>query len=431
MDVKSKNIQKFLFFVNKKKCPAEQIVSNRFLNDEPKIYSYTAILKKTNRLLKKGIANGYSFLKKEALLKCLGESLERYCLGVCPKKFVKDSYNDLKEKAVNPKDFCFFSKKDFQLKPKFRIDFNRRTKFNWVKGYSLIYKKRVFIPAQLVFVPYYYNKKEPRIRIPITTGAACYSSFKGAILRGLLEVIERDAFMISYLNKLQRKIVDISKSRDKVFKKITAIFKKYNLELSIIDISTDIPVYSILAIVIDKTNLGPAVSLGLKSGLNIKRVIIGAVEESLQGRFWLREEMIKQRFKKTEKIFKALKRRKLINPIERGIFWSKTKIINKIDFFIKAKKISFEKYPFKKIKKVDSLFYWFKKENIDVLYVDITLPKIKRKNIYIVKVIVPTLQPLYLDERFPYWRGERLKSVPLKLGYKPLREINKFPHPFL
>lgn len=49
--------------------------------------------------------------------------------------------------------------------------------------------------------------------------------------------------------------------------------------------------------------------------------------------------------------------------------------------------------------------------------------------------IIPELQPLYLDERYPYFGSDRLYSVPVKLGYlkNPNNEntLNKFPHPFL
>jgi len=66
-----------------------------------------------------------------------------------------------------------------------------------------------------------------------------------------------------------------------------------------------------------------------------------------------------------------------------------------------------------------------------VIYVDLTPSNLKNKKIYVVKVLVPEFQPLYLDERFPYWEGKRLKEIPQKLRFIPCKNINKFPHPFL
>jgi ribosomal protein S12 methylthiotransferase accessory factor len=53
----------------------------------------------------------------------------------------------------------------------------------------------------------------------------------------------------------------------------------------------------------------------------------------------------------------------------------------------------------------------------------------------VVKVVIPNLHPLYLDEKHPYLGGKRLYDVPVKLGFlkNPRKEdeFNKISHPFL
>ncbi len=72
---------------------------------------------------------------------------------------------------------------------------------------------------------------------------------------------------------------------------------------------------------------------------------------------------------------------------------------------------------------------------MEIVYVDISNNKLKKYGIKVVKVIIPQLQPLYLDERYPYLGGTRLYEVPIKLGFlktaKQENELNKIPHPFL
>ena len=76
-----------------------------------------------------------------------------------------------------------------------------------------------------------------------------------------------------------------------------------------------------------------------------------------------------------------------------------------------------------------------KEKDIEVVYVDITHPKIKKYGIMVVKVFIPKLQPLYLDEYYPYLGGSRLYEVPVKLGFLKVpnqeSQLNKIPHPFL
>lgn len=65
-------------------------------------------------------------------------------------------------------------------------------------------------------------------------------------------------------------------------------------------------------------------------------------------------------------------------------------------------------------------------------YVDITVPEAKKAGLFVVKVIVPKLQPLYLDEGYPYLGGERLRQIPLILDKQVrIRRLNNVPHPFL
>lgn len=434
----NKRTKKFLDFVNVININnrlIKEVYEDTFYNDEPKVYSFTAQLKSTTKFTDgfsvQKLTGGCSFIKERAFLKTIGEALERYSLSIYKeKKFLRDNYNNLQRKnsnSVNPHDFYFFSIKDFRQRPNFIFSFNEKTNFSWIEGYSLTRKRKTLIPAQLVFVPYLF-KGEPVIRFPISTGAACYSSLNGAISNGLLEVIERDAFMICYLNKLSRDIIDIRNSKDKELKKIIFKIERYNLKVYVLDISSDVPIYSILVIITDKTGIGPAISCGLKSDFNIRKAIIGAIEESLHVRRWVRDLMAE----KKQKINKIQKRKYLIsNTEERSMFWSSPEMINKIKFFLKGKKVLINKIPPKEDRNLDMLLRWFRKKKIDVIYVNLDVFGLRQGNINIVKILTTHLQPLYLDERFPYWKGNRLKEVPCELGFKPLKELNKFPHSFL
>ncbi len=430
-----KEIKNLLKFVSKNRnIPIEKIYREISYNDEPKVYSFTAELRNTAKITDgfsaDKFAGGCSFSKEKALLKTLGEALERYNLSIYKEEnLVWNNYNNLKKEKIDPQTFMFFSKNDFRTKPKFKLYTNKNNKLNWIKGFSLTKKKEVFIPAQLVFVPYRFKQKESVIRFPITTGAACYNSLNEAILRGLLEVIERDAFMIYYLNKISPNIIDIENCNDETFKKIAFSIKKYNLELYVLDISTDVPVYSILTIVIDRTGLGPAISLGMKSSLDLKEAIIGAIEELFHSRFWIRDIMSKKELKEYKKIWK--RKHYISNLRDRGILWAKPKMIDKINFFFEGRKVLIENLIPRKIQNLNSLLGWFRKQNIEVVYVDVTIPSIKKEKFNIVKVLVSYFQPLYLDEKFPYWQGERLKNIPRKLGFNVSGKLNRFPHPFL
>lgn len=395
-----------------------------FFNDEPKLFSYTVDL---NKLVKKakdsddGVGSGTAMTSKRALMKALGEALERYCLCVYDKKeFVVASYEQVREKAIDIFKLKNFSSEQLKKKQFKHYLFDERSKINWVYGFSLKENKNILIPAQLVYVPYELVD-EVSIRDPITTGAAASTSLGGAIYRGVCETVERDAFMITYLNSLSRETVDLDRTH-KELKRMKEMAGRYNLELRVVDITTDIKIPVIMGIIIDRTGIGPAISVGLSSDLDPVIAAVGAAEEAFHTRPWIRSEMIKKSKTKSEQA-------------KRGLYWSNPTMIDKCKFLYANDKNKvlrqkyYLRYEPKKLKEVLSVL--FGEFNYDVYFVEVTTPEVQQAGFRVVKVILPDLQPLYLDEYHPYREGERLFNVPIKLGLKSDCRLNKRQHPFV
>ncbi len=400
-------------------------------NDEPKMFHIGCKFKVTSKISDVGnyedYSGGISFDKRKAYMKALGEVIERYCLAIYKKTDFKiSSYKKIKNIAVNPKDFSSFTKEQLSTKEFRNFRFDEKSKFKWVKGFSIFERKEKYLPAQLIYVPYNFSN-EPAIRLPISTGAAAGTSLSGAIYRGLCEIIERDSFMIYFLNKISSTKIDFSSCKDTEINKIINYIKRYELETFIFDIITDIKIPTILSIIVDKTGIGPAVSLGLKTDLNIKKAIVGSIEESLQSRSWIRDEMYNR--KKTNDKFKDM-------IIERGLYWSKKERIKKLDFLLKTiKRRKYEDYKTNNVqdtrKKLGIVLEELKKANVNIYFSDITVPFFRKNGFFVVKVLADKMQPLYLDEQYKYFGGERLNSVTKILGYKTTNKLNNDIHPFL
>lgn len=404
-------------------------------NDEPQLYNYSAQFIDGNSLKvsKDSIASGASFDKNNALLKLIGETAERYSLSTYDRNvLVHKSFNQLVNNKESVLDLF-----QLALLPEFFGESKREAlkerKLSWTMGKSLITDTKIMVPAQLVYVPYLYYKSEPTLQLPISTGAAAGETIYDAIYRGICEVIERDSFMIHYYNKLDSPQISLQSLRNKKISKIIRIFEKYNLELCINDITTDINVSTVVAIVIDRTGMGPAVCVGLKAGFDINQNVIGAIEEALMVRSWVRDEYMYLRPKDTPP--------QIICSIEdRAIFWYPKNTIRYLDFWLSKKKNN-NPYKLHKLRhnsnqeKVRELIKIFASKGYDVIYVDITAPMIHKYGIKVIKVIIPQLQPLHLDEKYSYFTFPRLYNAPIDMGIagkpKALKELNNIPHPFL
>lgn len=415
-----KQLRNLLKFVGDKE-PIKSVSQGGFYNDEPKIFFFSASLNNKNDLNEK-YGGGSSFIKEKALIKTLGEALERYSLN---------DYNNI---SLIWSDYFNFKKSNRILDPSKIVTYsgNRKNKeMNWTRAHSLFNSKKYFIPSQLIFVPYFFDRNEFLIRQPITTGAACSSALKGAILRGLLEVVERDAFMITYLNRLPRSLIDLNSIKENI--SLTTIIDKirrYNLEVYLIDISSDVPVYCILTILVDRTGLGPAVSVGVKAALDINVAMIGSIEESVQTRLFVRNKMIREKTKN----FSSIKKNKyyIRTPEDRGILWSDINMIKRVDFLFQGNKKSYKNLPKFKSKNLKEVVQYFKEKQENIFSIDITSPPIKKKGgVKVAKVIIPSFHPVYLDENFSCIESERVRNIPQKIGYSPAEKLNHFPHPFL
>lgn len=408
--------------------------------DEIKFFHFGGLLEN-----KKGISDGhdhksssagYSLDSREtALLKFIGESIERYCLDIYKEKnLVFGSYKKLKNRAIDIHRIVALSEKQKQNPNLSRFIFDDSSTFAWVQGLSLKTGKPVLIPAQLIYLSYTYPRDEKIIYLPISTGAAGGTSLLAAIRRGICEIIERDAFLITYLNKLTPFKVNLKLLKNKDVNHWLELFDRYKLELSVLDITTELGIPTFLSVVIDRTGIGAAVSTGLKTHLNSLEAIVDSIKESQHPRCWVRRlaEGDPDRVKN-------MKPSEIKSLEERALYWFPKERIHDIAFLLKqkAKKLRKSSYH-RSLSEKEQLRLVLQKlwdHDMDAYFVDITLPQFRKLGYHVVKVIIPQLTPFYLNEHVPYFGGKRLYEVPKTIGLKnqPTTEesLNSVPHPFL
>lgn len=426
-------LEKGASFIIENKDYFQDISRAALYNDEPQIYHYSVIFNANKNHIHDSndeptTATGFSFNKKKALMKLFGETIERTALEIYPDNLPYESFKK-KNFAINPLDFSPFSSTQINSNSYKGCRINADDKFYWVRGYSCREKKSVYIPAQLVYVPFHSSKQEPFIREQISSGAATGMTLEDAAYRGLCEIIERDSFMIGYLNKLPFPKIDVEAIKNDEIQGVLEQLKRYSLDFFVINTTTDIKIPSVATLIFDTTGKGPSVSIGLKAGFNVIDVIVGSIEEALQSRSWLRDAFFYKSAKKDIK--------QILSFEDRSAYWFPVEMIKEFNFWIKnTSKQKIEEIP--TVKKEEDFFKEALRlvlEHSDIYYVDITQPKARELGFSVIKTLATSLYPLYLDEALKYLGVKRLYDVPVKLGYfdKPLlpKEFNTVPHPML
>ena len=177
--------------------------------DEPEIITriiYPAPLRDGPLLGKERIqlsGSGAAVHEEDTWIPALAESLERYCATVFSEdQLVWASANELGSRAIDLDTFPVCSDREQQdpacpiRKP------SKAEKIRWVQGLSLDNGDLVYLPLVSVYITKAATDAE-RFLHPISTGCATHTSYEMALLSAILEVIERDALSIAWLQKLQ------------------------------------------------------------------------------------------------------------------------------------------------------------------------------------------------------------------------------------
>lgn len=394
------------------------------------------------------------FDRTATLWPAVGEAVERYAMQFYyPKEgeYVDASWNELQGPKADIFSVAGF---DDALRKRghqdFMLMYDKNSTFRWVKAIALPSKIEIWAPLQWFSFSHvqqhvgkhgadaHNNKQEPLLSIPITTGVAAGQNATDATLRGLLEVIERDAFIIYWLNGLAAKRIDPLSCNDERIKKMNGIAKRYRLEMHALYLQTDMPAHTVCSLIIDRSGIGPAVIIGAKTALQLEEATYGALSDVLAQRGLYRKMMDSDEYNE----YRTKKEDHMkIGHIERMHHWFAQERLPEIEHFVGGDLVDVDSLPSynysgNKLKDLKKLIQFFHDKEYPVFYKELLNDKLKKltEGLSVTMVRVPDMQPVYLEESLRSVGGRRLREVPEFLGYpakdKDVDDFSKVPHPF-
>jgi thiazole/oxazole-forming peptide maturase SagD family component len=334
---------------------------------------------------------GTAFRAESAKKRAIYEAVERHFLGEAPTSLPK-----LKLADINA-SFPVMAMPRVQS-----VELDTSAQFPIVLVRSISDNETLVpAPAQLVFVPYHFASQEPVLRQPISTGAACGQDIDDATLRGVLECIERHDLLTSYELKAVANRVELNdQSAD--FRWILEELRRCRLELVLIDIGSEwLPTYTFLALVLDRTGIGPSATAGCKTGFGPMITAVGAVEEAMHTRTWLRDTLNTTTKSELDQI-----RQPGYIPCtfrDRGLLWSHPSMLKHLGFYLDAPSKSLRDYPNRTSDirvELDEVVHALNKKNLSIFRYDLSNGSpLELLGIKVIKTLIPGLRPLYIDER--------------------------------
>jgi ribosomal protein S12 methylthiotransferase accessory factor len=379
------------------------------------------------------LASGKGETEREAMLGAIGEALERYCsYQHNPGAVLRAPTADLGPAAIPPRDFVLYSERQYAAGG-FRYDRpDDQTPIGWTRAVELPGTSEAFVPASLTFL-YFNSAGVDGFFCPATSnGLAAGPDLDSALLGGLFELIERDAFLIFWMNRLPATQVDYSGLHG-MAASIQSHYARFGIDACVFDITTDIGVPVMMALAVDRSGNGPAVVAGLGCHLNPVVALNKALLEVCQVRPSQSLKFVNGR------PWERLKTYSDVNAMEdHAGFAAIPANLHEFDFLLNNGRSQ----PVQDLRDastgsaavdVAQTVQRLRAAGCRVAYVDLTTPDVAPFGVRVVRAIATGLQPIHFGVGEERLGGRRMFETPARLGHgarhRTEDDLNPCPHP--
>jgi ribosomal protein S12 methylthiotransferase accessory factor len=424
-------------------------------DDDPDFFHYLSTACNTARftaLENFGSNGGVSTDRYVAIAKAVGEAVERYCSAIFHyDDLIVAPYDSLDHKATPPSAFALYRPEQYLAasghqpvsdhghergrNPSWQ-PFRPDSPVCWTRGVSLVSGDPVLVPASMVYVPYHYMRARGDAAViqPISTGLAAGSSLDEATLSGLCEVVERDAFTITWQAHLARPRIDPST----VPTTITDLLRRYRkaeLDVELIDITTDIGFPTVMTIALGEAPTSPAVAVAAATDPSAEVALIKSLEELAHTRKFAKQLMD---YTPEVPVQPELGHPEVADQRNHLRFYCPQESKQFIEFAYSSRETrSFGELADHRASSpgeaLAALVGQVAAAGMDVIRCELTTPDVAALGLHVVRVVVPGMHPLFMGHKNRALGGTRLYEVPRRLGYEGIRPgepDNPHPHPF-
>ena len=269
-------------------------------------------------------------------------------------------------------------------------------KLEWSIAKDIISDEEYFVPTNAIYHPYIHSEDSESLFKSNTNGLASGNILEEAILHGIFEVIERDAWSIFELTHKNYSQIDLDSIESDIINDTIDKFESKGIKIKLMDFTADINVPTIAASADDTvTRDAGLLTLGMGTHLDPEVAILRALTEVAQSRATqingAREDTVRADFAR-----------------EAG--YERMKRINKYYFREEDEKIALSSIENKSTTSINRDLEIVKDElianDIDkILYHDLTRPEL---DVSVVRVIIPKMELYALD---PSRAGYRFLKV--------------------
>lgn len=358
--------------------------------------------------LQMGVDENIDIAKGKAIM----EAIERYC----GRKLIRDGLTIKPMKLINPDDIIdpkrLWSYIDTQFSRGWLNDLSPSIHDDvipWVKVKNFLDGKNKMVP--LSYVSYAVEISEDNYPVNFRTtssGMAAHTSLEEAVKKGILEIIERDAILIYWHNKIIPKQISPS-GMDRVNILANKLIE-VGYELYLVDLTLDtVPV--VMAIAYRKNGEFPF-SSGAAAAESKESAINKAIDE-LEFEVWSKIKYARDNRRRK----KAVSLETIKDPADHEALYWKPGMTRYLKFLLQGGIHEIDK---EELSRETDVFSSICSKGYQPFYLDMTAKEVENLNlgIKVVRTIIPGFVPITFGYGHEPLNMERIYNIPVELGLR-------------
>jgi ribosomal protein S12 methylthiotransferase accessory factor len=376
------------------------------------------------------------------------EALERYG-GMVPagrRGMVRASFAEVRDTAVDPRTLGLYPPDRYGV-PGFSFQpFDVDRVCRWVWGFSLARGEPTLVPqAYAYYRAHATDHDDPSFAYEISNGCALGSCIEEAILYGILEVVERDAFLMTWYARLPVPPVDLSSAQDRSIPLLAEVIEaEMGYRLQAFDTTMEHAIPSVWVLAVSDDADRPALACSAGAHLDPELAAGGALSELGP----ILADLLSRYAEIADRGRAMAGDASLVTTMDdHSVLYTSREAAPRLDFLTTGQRSrGFADLRLRSRTAADFAHADLTEDlaaavarlwahGLDVIVVDQTTPEHRTGGFWCVKVIVPGTLTMTFGHANRRVHGlPRLFEVPKLLGYRdePLspEDVNPHPHPF-
>lgn len=370
------------------------------------------------------------------------EALERYA-SLEPRGrrlVVRGTLAALRDDALDPRRLGMPDPALAARQPGHRKAFSDDLEVSWVWGYSFAQARPILVPAQCV----YYGRglsESNRFVHESSNGAASGASLQEATLYGILEIMERDAFLMAWYGQLPLREIVADGAHNREIGFLIDKAEAHGYRVHLFDMTMDLGVTAVWGLAVSPDDDRPKSFSAAAAHPDPEQAVLGALREVVPDAllYQRKDEHTDQALR--EMLRDAGKVRSLDDHVA---LYTLPEAFERLSFLFSGDRARLaevapdwrERWARPTIDgSLAMLLAHLAGQGLDVIAVDLTAPEQRELGLRSVKVLIPGTLPMTfgaLQRRT--WGLPRLLEVPARLGRwsrpRTYDELDFHPHPF-